>query len=193
MDHNNTLLMPVFNNVPINFKRDYIEPWSLSPFQRILLIANGTITQMIEAYTNEQIKLKKLSEEVVILDHDIPEMELTRGHEVVQRKILLQGHISRRNYIYAESILVLDRLEEKIRDELIKTNTPIGKVWVDQKVEIFKENIDLGKEPAEELAHFFKIDPADKLLFRTYSVLSNRQYTMMITEKFPEKSFLKNF
>lgn len=178
----------------LNFprKRNYIDPIFLSPFQRILLTTNGTVTDMIEAYSGEPIKIKKLFEDKVNLQDDILPMQLEKGAEVITRKVLLQGSMSTRNYVYADSILVFNRLHEKMQTQLLETKTPIGKIWIENKVEIFKENIEIGKEHAGDLADYFQIQPDEYLLYRTYCVISNRQYTMMITEKFPEKSFMRH-
>ncbi|NEO03608.1 MAG: DUF98 domain-containing protein [Moorea sp. SIO3I7] len=188
MNAQTLVLRPIFSQ---NFprKRNYIEPVLLSPFQRILLTTNGTVTDMIEAYSGEAIKIKKLFEDQITITEDILPMNLKKGTEVIARKVLLQGKMSDRTYVYADSILVLDRLNEKMRTQLLQTKTPIGKLWVENKVEIFKENVELGKEHAGDLADYFHIQPEDNLLYRTYCVISNNQYTMMITEKFPENNF----
>ncbi|MBC6472008.1 MAG: DUF98 domain-containing protein [Hormoscilla sp. GM102CHS1] len=174
-----------------SLNRSQIDKSALSTFQRILLTTDGTVTYMLEAYFFESIQLVKLSEELVILGRDIPPMDLQQGTEVLERKILLQGKISRRNYIYAESLLVLDRMDEKFREELLKTQTPIGQIWRAQRVESFKEIIDTGKETANNISGYFNIEAGENFLFRTYCVWSNRKPTMMITEKFPESSFKK--
>lgn len=184
------------NNSNRNFsssQKCYIDPVVLSIFQRILLINNGTITDLIETYTGESIKVKKLSENIMKLNDELLPMQLNEGAEVLDRKILLQGGISGRNYIYAESIIALERLDAQIREDLLTTKKPIGKIWLENKVEIFKENLETGKLPAQDLAHYFDIAPDENLLFRTYCVLSNRNYTMMITEKFPESYFIRQF
>jgi len=176
-----------------SLKRSHIEPSSLSTFQRILLTTDGTVTHMLEAYLFEQIHVAKLSEKLVSLTQDIPSMELKKGTEIIARKILLRGSISRKNFIYAESIIVPERLDEKFRNELLKTKSPIGKIWLEQRVETFKEILDSGKEPANDLSNYFDIEPEENMLFRTYNVLHNRKSIMMITEKFPESYFLKSF
>jgi chorismate-pyruvate lyase len=173
--------------------RSHIEPSSLSTFQRILLTTDGTLTDILEAYLFEQIRIVKLSEQLVLLGHDISSMDLKEGTEVIVRKVLLQGKISRKNFVYAESIIVPDRLDERFREALLETKTPIGKIWFEQRVENFKEIIDSSKEPSEGLSLHFKIEPSDNLLSRTYRVFTNRKAVMMITEKFPESYFLKSF
>ena len=173
--------------------QSHIDPSTLSTFQRILLTTDGTVTHMLEAYLYEQIQVVKLSEKLISLSQDIPVIELKQGTDVIFRKILLRGRISRRNFIYAESIIVPERLEEGFRNELLKTKTPIGKIWFEKKVETFKEIVDSGKEPANALADYFGIKPEEEMFFRTYFVISNRKPTMMITEKFPESFFTQKF
>ena len=173
--------------------KSHIDPSELSTFQRILLTTDGTLTHILEAYLYEQIQVVKLSEKLTALTQDIKAMNLAKGTEVIARKILLRGRISRRNVLYAESILVPTRLDEKFRYELLKTKTPIGKIWLEHRAETFKEIIDSGKEEGNLLAEYFAVKPESKFFFRTYCVYSNRQPTMMITEKFPVSFFTKDF
>ena len=173
--------------------RSHIEPSDLSVFQRILLTTDGTLTDILEAYLFEQIRIVKLSEKLVLLDQDILPIELKKGTEVIARKILLQGKISRKNFVYAESIIVPERLDKQFKQALLETKTPIGKIWFEQRVETFKEILETSKESAEGLSTYFGIEPSDNLLSRTYQVVTNRKPVMMITEKFPESYFLKRF
>jgi chorismate-pyruvate lyase len=182
------------NDLQQSLNRSHIDPSALSTFQRILLTTDGTVTDMLEAYLSEPIQLVKLSEALIPIPQDIAVMRLKKGTEVIDREILLRGRISRKNFIYAESIVVIERLDKDFRNELLNTKTPMGKLWLEHRVESFKEIVDSGTEPAnEKLAHYFRIEPNTNLLFRTYCVFSNRLATMMITEKFPESFFLNTF
>lgn len=170
----------------------HIEPSRLSAFQRILLTTDGTLTEILEAYLFEPIQIVKLSEEIILTTQDIPPLGLKSGSEVIERKVLLQGKISRKNFIYAESLLVHERLEPKFRDELLKSKIPMGRLWLEHKIETFKEIIDSSQQLAENLSNYFKIPTEDRMLSRTYRVFSNHQPIMIITEKFPENYFLKD-
>lgn len=172
-----------------SLSRSHINLTELSAFQRVMLTTDGTVTNMLEAYFSEPIKLVKLSEKSVSLRQEIPLMNLNQGDNVIEREILLQGKISYRNYVYAKSILVLDRLHEGFRQQLLDTKMPIGKIWLDQKVETFKEIVDTGKESANGLSEYFNVEVGGRILFRTYCVRSDQKLTMMITEKFPESYF----
>ena len=167
----------------------YTETTNTSPFQRMLMKANGTVTAMLEAYLSEPIQVVKLSEKLVNTEIKLPKIELNREEQVISRKVLLQGKMSNCNFIYADSFILINNLEERFRYQLLNTNIPIGKLWSEQKVETFKEIIDSGIEPANELANYFCIEPEENLLFRTYSVSSQGKITMIITEKFPEHYF----
>ncbi len=171
----------------------HINPANLSTFQRIILTTDGTLTEILEAYLFEKINLVKLSEGIVLVTNPVKTLELEIGQEVIERKVLLQGKISRKNWIYAESLIVPKRLDEKYRERLLKSQESIGRLWLEHKVETFKEIVDSSREIAGDLADYFKIKPKDKLLSRTYRAFSNGHPIMMITEKFPEKYFLQDF
>lgn len=158
-------------------------------FQRMLMKANGTVTAMLEAYLDEPILVVKLSENLTDMELKIPKIQLNNKEKVISRKVLLKGKISRHNFIYADSLILINNLEERFSNELLNTKKPIGKLWSEQKVETFKEIIDSGKEPANELSTYFCIEPENILLYRTYSVSSQGKVTMIITEKFPENYF----
>jgi chorismate-pyruvate lyase len=173
-----------------SFTHSHIDPSHLSKFQRIILTTDGTLTEILEAYLLEKIQIIKLSEEIVATAKDILPLDLKIGSEVIYRKVLLQGKISRRNWIYAESIIVPERLDELFRERLLKSREPIGRLWLEHQLETFKEIIDSGRELVGDLSNYFKVPSEEKLLCRTYRVFSNRKPIMVITEKFPEQFFV---
>jgi chorismate-pyruvate lyase len=168
---------------------NYTHAPNLSAFQRILLKTNGSVTDILEAYLFESIQLVKLSENLAKMECELPNIKSSKEEPIFARKVLLQGKNSRRNFIYANSLILIDNLDEQFSHDLLNTKTPIGKLWSQQKVETFKEIIDSGKEPANGLSDYFCVETEENLLFRTYSVLSQGKPTMIITEKFPESYF----
>ena len=176
-------------NVDDWLTQTHIDPRGLSSFQKILLIADGTLTKILETYLNEIIQVVKISEKIIPITQDIAPLDIRAGTEVMKRNILLQGETSQRNWLYAESTIVLERIGKKFREQLINSHIPIGKLWLEHKTETFKEVIASAREPANDLSNYFNIQKEDKLIYRTYRVFSERQPIMMITEKFPESSF----
>jgi chorismate-pyruvate lyase len=161
----------------------------LNPLQRIILIYNGTLTKLLENLLGEQLTVIKLHESIEISPEAVPYLELPTGQNVMHRKICLQGKSSGINWLYAESIIVPDRLPPLFRQELLDSQIPIGKLWTKHRVETFKELLPPFEETAEDLAVHFKIEPSHLLLGRTYRVFSQHQSIMMLTEKFPAHYF----
>jgi chorismate-pyruvate lyase len=174
------------NNVQQSLKCSSINPKGITSFQRILLTTDGMVTEILEANFLERMKVIKLFQNSFDLDYEIPSLEIMKGCKVIQRKILLCGRISQKNHLYAESIIVPDRLDEKIRDSLINTKKPIGAVILENRLETFREILDCGKEQAQDLALYFNINRSEFLIFRTYRIFANRLPIMLITEKFLE-------
>lgn len=165
-----------------------------SLFQRILLLTDGTVTKVLEQYAEEPMSVFKLYENVENRINKLPEQHrsiLNTGHmPVLHREILLQGRSTSKNWVYAESSLLLGRLSSGFRNDLLNLREPIGKLWAKHRVETFKTILETGREAAGELAGHFNIGPDDQLLTRTYSVHSGGKLTMLITEKFPDSFFL---
>ena len=162
----------------------------LSTLQRMILITDGTLTDILEVCLLEKISIVKLSEKLINLDQDIPVLNLKSGDKIIKREIFLQGRVSKKNLIYAESIIVPERIDKRFKEQLLNSEKPIGKLWLEYRVETFKEIVDLSQEAAGDLAKNFQISPEEKLFSRSYRVFSQNQPIMMITEKFPESYFI---
>lgn len=169
-----------------SLKHSPINPKDLTPFQRILLTTDGTVTEILEAYLWEQMKVVKLFQDNLFLKDGIPSLEVGKGTQILLRKILLCGRLSQRNYIYAESIILPDRLNERMREGLLQSNKPIGLLILEERLETFREILDCGKEQAQDLSDYFGIKKDEFLIFRTYRIFANGLPIMLVTEKFPE-------
>jgi chorismate-pyruvate lyase len=161
----------------------------LSTIQRILLTTDGTVTEVVEIYAGESMRVVKLAQGLVPVERDVKALDLRKGHEVLSRHILLQGKFSGDNFLYAESLIVPDRLDEKVRDGLLRCNQPIGYLIMENRMETFREILVWGSEAAGPLADHFHIDENDSIVFRTYRIFANQHPIMQITEKFPESYF----
>jgi len=172
-----------------SLERHAINPLTLSAFQRILLTTDGTVTEILEAFSGESIRVVKLFQEVAQLDRAVAALELPWGEQVLRRSILLQGRMSLVNFIYADSIIALGRLSEGVRDGLLQSKKGIGQLILEHRIESFREILDCGIERAGALADHFQIDEDASLLSRTYTMVIQGQPVMVITEKFPEAYF----
>jgi chorismate-pyruvate lyase len=167
-----------------------VRPLKRSPLQRILLVTDGTVTEILEAFTGESMRLIKLHETVDNLEEALPGLGLGQGERVLRRQILLQGKMTLTNYTYADSYIAVDRLDEALRRALLESHKPIGFLIQEQRMETFREILGCGRELAGSIAPHFDLEPTHGMIWRTYRVFFRGEPIMQITEKFPESHFL---
>jgi chorismate-pyruvate lyase len=172
-----------------SLRQSTLDPRSLSSFQRILLTTDGTVTEILEAQFWEVIQIHKLFQEIGETDSDIEYLNVRSGTKVLIRKVLLRGKMTQKNYIYAESITVIEHLDENLQHGLLSTQKPLGQLMIESRLETFRQILVCRPEPAEDLAQYFGIQTDDTMISRIYRVFANRKPIMLITEKFPEKYF----
>jgi chorismate-pyruvate lyase len=163
----------------------------LSPIVHILLITDGTITPILEACTGEPMQAVRLSQAVGPCGRSDPQLELGRRRPVLRRTVLLRGSRSGIDYLHAQSVIALDRVSARLRDELLVTDRPIGRVLRDHRVETFKEILVSGHEPAGPSAVHFAVDPMQALPSRTFRLLCANDPIMRITERFSPHVFAR--
>lgn len=175
---------------PLAFRQNMQD---FSRFQRLLLTTDGTVTEMLEQYLAEQIKVKKLFEKIEHNSKNTFPRHLTAlGNQqcpVLVREILLQGQTTLKNWVHAESTIILDNLPQDFRTDLLASREPIGRLWGKYRIETFKQIVDYTQYPAGSLADHFAIDSSLLLISRTYSVFSAGKLIMIITETFPSTYF----
>jgi chorismate-pyruvate lyase len=163
---------------------------NIDPLQRVLLITDGTLTEILEATLLERIGLIKVAQQVIYATASHVHLEPDPGEVVMERRILLRGAESGKNYVYAESFIAVDRLGPSFREELVNSNTPLGRLWREYKLETFKELLDVRCRPANDLSEYFDSARTSQLLVRTYRVFSRGRPVMVITEYFPTSYYL---
>ena len=158
--------------------------------QRLMLVTDGRITDIVQAYSGETVEAVKLHQKLITADSKFAVLQLERKQQIIERSIVLQGKETKTNYLYADSYLILERLDSEIRNQLIFSHQPIGKLLRENKVETYREMLECGIEPAGILAQHFQIEPTAEIIYRTYLVLIGGLPVMQITEKFPTTHFV---
>lgn len=172
-----------------SLQQSTLDPNRLSAFQRILLTTDGTVTEILEAQFWEAIRIVKLDQGPMHMAKTIPYLDTPADAQVLFRKVLLQGSVTRKNYLYAESITVPDRLDPQIRDGLLTTQKPIGRLMLEARTETFREILSCKLEPMGDIAEHYDLPTDAQLISRTYRIFAGGQAIMLITEKFPESYF----
>jgi chorismate-pyruvate lyase len=156
----------------------------LTPLQRILLVTDGTLTEILEAHLLERIELVKVSERTLTFDGCTVPIAVEPDETVLERKINLRGARSGAKYVYAESLILVDRLEPSFQRDLLETNIPLGRLWRHQRLETYKQLASIDCRPARELSIHLDCAEDSPILARAYDVFSSRRPIMRISEFF---------
>ncbi len=157
---------------------------ALMMVQRLIFSTDATVVRILEACFDERICTAGLTQEITQAPAVDADLEHAEGESVLQRSTLLQGARTGRNYIYAESDIVLDRLPPALREGLLSTSEPIGRLLIRERVETFRELLRSGRAPAGPRGPSLGAHRRDILPFRTYRVIVGGHPVMRITEHF---------
>jgi chorismate-pyruvate lyase len=158
----------------------------LSLFQKILLATDGTVTELIALYAGEPIRVRKL-EQAVREEVAPAELACAAPARLLTRRILLAG--ATKNYLYADSKFVFERLSKSIQAQMLETDRPIGLLWKEERLETFREIVRQSVEPCAPIAQHFDLPASAPFVSRTYLVHHAGQPLGMITEQWPLSLF----
>lgn len=115
------------------------------------------------------------------------ELQCARPTRLLSRRILLSGKT--RNFLYAESLFLLDRVPQVVRESMLHTDLPVGLLWKKARLETFREILGQSIGPKTAIAHHFDVSIAANFVSRTYLVHHAGKPLGMITETWPMNSF----
>ena len=161
----------------------------LTPFQRALIVTDGTVTRLIEAYTLAPVEVVLLHQAEQTLCTEHIWLDLPSGAPVIAREVLLQtpsiGNETPKIQAYATSLIVSQHLPKGILDELESDPAGLGGILQNSGLETRRELLWCYCETARDLPQDIAHLEGEPLLSRTYRVLANTKPIMLITEKFP--------
>ena len=159
---------------------------TLSPFQRALLVIDGTVTKFIEAYTMEPVEVIRLAQVNRELSSEHRWLELPKGAVVAVRHVMIRGEHSHNFYVYAVSSIVLDRLPKEIRGRVEReVEEGLGRILNANKQESRREVLWYGRERVTGLPEEVRHVSDGDFISRTYRIIVREKPIMMINEKFP--------
>lgn len=168
----------------------------LPPFLRALLVTDGTVTKMLEAFFWEPVAVDTLRQEFIAAAAEIPWIEVGAGDRVLLREARLRGVDSGNEYALAFSVIRAERIPADFRQRLIDREIGIGALIRDSGLESYREVMEVGVEPGLDPAPALaaaspptpRADATDggpAALFRTYRIIIDRAPVILISETFP--------
>lgn len=150
---------------------------NLPAFLRALLVTDGTVTKILEAYFWEPISVDTLAQEFVVAAAAIPWIAVRAGEQILVRHARLRGTDSGQCYASAFSVIRHEHIPADFRRRLIDREIGIGALIRDSGLESYREVLEVGLESAATAA--------ETSLFRTYRIFIDRAPVILITESFP--------
>ncbi len=161
----------------------------LTAFQRGLLVADGTVTRFIEAYTLTPVEVTLLQQTQQTLSSEHTWLHLSAGAEIISRQAVVHTHSqeesSPRIHTYADSLIVPKRLPESILNGLASNKQGLGGLLQHSGLETRRELLWCGLEILSDLPSAISHFEGEKFITRAYRVFANQEPLMLIKEKFP--------
>ncbi|MDP3984989.1 MAG: chorismate pyruvate-lyase family protein [Acidimicrobiia bacterium] len=162
--------------LPVNLR-------TLSPFQRALLVIDGTVTKFLEAFTLQPVDVALVSQELRRLPEQHDWLEVDADTPVIAREVTLRGRYDRFLHAYAASLLVIERLPESVQQGLTTNPGGLGRIILDSKLETRREVLWYGRQRTDQ-PRIRELD-GRQVLSRTYRIISGGHPLMLINEQFP--------
>lgn len=166
-------------------------PPSLTPLQQMLLRTDGTLTPILEACASEPVEVVKLHQEFDVCGQADPRLELPAEAKVLRRRVVLRGALTKTPLLYAEAVVVPDRVDSCLVEDLLRTDKPIGTLLAEYRVETLRDILAVGLSAAGDCGPSLAASPAAPVVSRTYRIVAHREPIMLITESFRADAFLR--
>ena len=161
----------------------------LTPFQRGLIVTDGTVTRFIEAYTFAPVEVVLLQQKKQTLSRDHGWLQLPAGEEVISRQVTLQTHPKQEAspiiHTYADSLIAQKRLPKSILDGLESNTHGLGTLLQHSGLETRRELLWCGVETLIDLPPAIGHLEGESFISRVYLVFANQEPLILINEKFP--------
>ncbi|WP_285034013.1 chorismate pyruvate-lyase family protein [Mycolicibacterium sp. lyk4-40-TYG-92] len=150
---------------------------------RILIATNGTLTRILGVVTGEEIVVQIVEQQ--IHPRELAPSEQLSDSRILQRRVLLNGGVSGRRFVGAESLIAIDLLPPTIAADLTSTSAPIGEIMAASRLETYKEPADIWvAESPDWLVAATDQAPQPRTVSRRYRIIIEGQPVIVITEYF---------
>lgn len=156
------------------------DDWArMSPVQRALLATDGSMTLLLGGLYDEGITVQTLDQgEQHIKEADLG-LELFINEALLMRTVLLKTVETQRIAAYAESSIVMERLPEKIQENLKDGDRAIGLILREYEVPTIRHLESWGRASADHpaVSYFDEVDIDSHenrpLFYRSYTIAAN--------------------
>ena len=157
----------------------------LSNAQKILLTTDGSVTSILDIIRGH-VKIETLEQKFVKADSEMARaLNIKVGSTVNYRVVVIE---TEEPLIYAISLIAVERLENDIKEDLIRADIPIGRILRKHNIESRREIKSVYFEnQSPEISEIFRVD--SPMLTRTYNIIHKDEILIWLKETFPYTHF----
>jgi len=157
----------------------------LSSAQKILLITDGSVTSLLDVLMGH-VDINTLTQKFIPATNEMADnLDINEG-ETVNYRVVVIG--TSEPLIYAVSLVPLKRLDNEFKEDLIKADTPIGRILRKHNIESRREIKSVYvEESTPELSEIFGTN--SPMLSRTYNIIHHGEVLIWLKETFPYSLF----
>lgn len=109
----------------------------LSKIERVLAVTNGSVTQILELWFGEAVRIKTRRQEILPAGETARELDCGEDEEVNFREVDI--FCGKRLVLRAKSLTVVSRLGEGFKEDLLRADVPIGRLLIEHAIEARRE------------------------------------------------------
>lgn len=156
---------------------------SLPPILRTLLVTDGTVTKLLEAYFWEPVHVVTQKLEVTSLSQTLPWLHARPAESVLLRKVELRGAQSDRCYASAFSVVRLTVFDAELVNALCQGQIGLGVLIRDSGLESYRELLELTA--LNDFSDDLQGNIGRLRMQRSYRIIANGTPAILISECFP--------
>ncbi len=159
--------------------------FSLPLAARLLLVTDGTVTELLEAIVMEPLALGYRKQVIDRTANHPAILNKSLTDECLHRIITLRGGETGIDWLYAESVILHKLLSPVAQSMLIEEKLPIGIILNDQTSDNHRRIVDCGISAYAAAANHLNLDPKYTFTYRVYQIMVGDDLIMSISEWFP--------
>jgi len=159
------------------------EKKELSEQQKALLVTDGAVTTLLEAFTGSKINVVAKNQKVIKVNEKLAkELKIKNGEDVNERMVFLVDSNTHKPLVYAESYTPFSRLSNEFKEDILRKDIPIGKILKKHKIESRREIKDIDLKNNQELSKLLGLERDTHFLWRDYLIIHKNLPFMKIEE-----------
>lgn len=163
------------------------KPLYLNKFGELILYTTSSMTRLIEILYNVELRAQLIQQQPMVECPPVFRHYLQPSDSTpILRRICLTDTASARPYYYAETLFRRDHLNpETVIHELYHSDTPIGKIIDQCRLEIYREILDYGRLQDAQIANHLGVHADEWLLYKVSCMYHQSKDLFLICEYFP--------